>query len=621
MQIQPQGPVAVGTEVRVSVTLDNDDSGASSLRGTVTVAEGLTIRDVQIYYPHHGTCSVTGNMATCDFDEVAPRDSRAFVVYVRMPVAVGTYEVTAASGTRSVTQTIETENRVHILVTAQPHASRVDPGTLIPFFVTFWDHPATLPGTRFFLQFDAAGNPIETIEAPGWECSIDGSRARCAITASSTSCCPDRLVVTVKAERPGTITVDSSSDVPGTFERAVSELEVYRHIAVTTTADAGPGSLRAAFEEVNAHCDATPCKVDFAIAEPVPAEGWFTIVPETPLPVIDTQYAIVDGRTQTALTGDTNPRGPEVAIDGRNIGLGLEIHARCEAVVAGLALGNFQLNEGLWLAQDPPYCRRWLYDAPGQFFVADNHIGVDPTGTTAWPNLRGLRLDDATFVKVTRNVIADNLRSGIWMWRGWATITHNRIERNGASGIFFGPEVLYGEVLNNTIAGHPHMGVAVAHGAKEVDIRNNSMRANGGLAIDWGLDGPSPVLETGAFGPSNAPLLLSAVHDAAADQTVVTMTLRSRPLWAFSSAFVINLYANDGPDGDGETPIDEATFWQNLPGETFELRVKGDLTGKWINATSTRVHWLNSLRGPRTNAYLTGDSWTSEFSNTVQVTR
>ena len=278
--------------------------------------------------------------------------------------------------------------------------------------------------------------------------------------------------------------------------------------------------------QANAHCTPGPCRIVFEIPPPVPAEGWFTITPVEPLPAITADRVSVEGLRQTAFTGDSNPLGPEVAIDGHLARRGLKIVSRCEAVIEGLALGNFDEDYGLSFnagAGCPEAYR------PDRRAVASNTIGVDPTGTTPWPNLRGLNLDGA-LATVSKNVVSHNQFSGIGMWSGSAHFEHNRIESNGASGIFLGPQVEHVRSWNNVIANQREMGVAAARSKATVEIRGNAMKNNGGLGIDWGLDGVSPVDADDRDGPSNAPVLLSATYDAAQNRTLITLSLKSTPL-------------------------------------------------------------------------------------------
>jgi hypothetical protein len=391
---------------------------------------------------------------------------------------------------------------------------------------------------------------------------------------------------------------------------------VYRLIAVTSTADTGPGTLRAALDDANAHCSPGPCRIIFEIPAPVPAEGWFTITPESPLPPVLADRVTIEGSWQRHFTGDTNPNGPEIAIDGRLEGFaGLQMHARCESVVEELAIGNFRYGPGVtWSSHGGQGCvpedRRHVYN---------NHLGVDPTGLVAWPNLRGIAADDANGL-VQQNRISHNLRSGFWAWRGSLYIWGNRIQDNGASGIFLGPEVTSAELLQNTIANHPQMGVAVARGAQLVDIRQNAMRNNGGLGIDWGLDGVSPVDSDDAQGASNAPMLLSAVYNTFTQQTMVTFTLHSAPLGPYGNGGSIDFYENAAPDGDGELWLGSTIHPET--NKTITVPLQGDQRGKWINATWTRVHFIASQPpkdGIQSNSLFGGQTMTSELSNAIFV--
>jgi uncharacterized repeat protein (TIGR01451 family) len=634
------GKPAIGEIVPLHVTVDNEGPDeATNVRATVTVPPGMAIVHGSVTPPFAANC--TGDdqrqTITCSFGNLSTVE-RVIRLNVRMPAEVGTFGLTATavsdtpdpnSDNNTSTIDIETENRTRFWVFMNPVVSRVDPGDAVKLEARLTNSPANLPGARFSLDIRAVNGTIETIDAANWQCTIDGSRAECVIAAPTTSCCIDEpLQITMRTNgdpRGGEarVTIDAASEAPGDFfEQAQAIIELNRHVAVTSTADSGPGTLRAAFEEVNEHCATKPCKIDFALPAPVPAEGWFTITPETPLPAIHAQRVTLDATTQTAFTGDTNPKGPEVAIDGRHAGQGLEIHANCHAVVRGLALGYFDANQALWMSQDRQVCIDLPLQFVDKFEITGNHIGVDPSGTTPWPNLRGLRLDDAGGVQVTKNVISENRFSGVWMWRGAARLYENRIQRNGASGIFFGPEVGFGQVWANVIDEHPDMGVAVARGALNVDIRANSMRANAGLGIDWGLDGPTPIVDDDTGLPSNPPLLLSARYDPAANETLVTMTLRSTPLAPYWSSWTIDVYTNDAPDGDGERPVG-ARQLQAVPDGEFVVRVPGNHEGKWINATSTRVFTVMFSRPgqPRTESAGVGDTVTSELSNTVLVGR
>jgi hypothetical protein len=179
--------------------------------------------------------------------------------------------------------------------------------------------------------------------------------------------------------------------------------------------------MRTAIATANAGCSA-PCKIAFQILAPVPPSGWFTITPSTPLPPITADRVFVDGATQTAFPGDTNAAGPEVALDGRltNAGHGLELDSNCDAVVEGLSVGNFA-DHGIAVFGGPCSTR----DTADARRIAHNDLGVDPTGFTAAPNLRGALANKV--ISILDNVISGNRYSGVWAWSGDATIDKNRI--------------------------------------------------------------------------------------------------------------------------------------------------------------------------------------------------
>ncbi|MGH7484555.1 MAG: right-handed parallel beta-helix repeat-containing protein, partial [bacterium] len=390
---------------------------------------------------------------------------------------------------------------------------------------------------------------------------------------------------------------------------------------VSSTADAGDGSLRAAIDQANRGCS-EPCKIAFEIPAPVPEVGWFTIAPSTPLPPITSPRVFADAKTQTAFTGDTNPAGPEIAIDWRDTasGFGLESRSGCEGIIEGFSIGN-AADFGIAMTSDAPCANSTIVD---QHRIARNYIGVDPSGTVAAPNQRGVFVDNARGAEVSDNVISGNIFSGLWSWRSNVGVHHNLIGTaadgitplpNGRSGILIGPLVQSAEVVGNTISFNAEMGVAVARGAKLADIRQNSMRDNGGLGIDIGLDGPNAPVADDRLTQGNPPTLLSAIYDPATKTTAFTFTLSTAPIATFSSAAFIDLYTNDKPDGDGEKFIAEA-FVQNANGETSTLTIPGDLRGKWINATTTRVHFEGFAK-PSPEYLAGGDATTSEFGNAV----
>jgi hypothetical protein len=428
----------------------------------------------------------------------------------------------------------------------------------------------------------------------------------------------------------------SASIATGSAEStATAALQNYHAVTVTTIADSGAGSLRAAIEEANAV--GKPAKLLFHLPQPVPAEGWFTIVPASPLPPITVESMFVDGKSQTRFTGDTNTRGPEIAIDGHLAHQGLEIHSPCEAKVEGLVLGRFDANQGLWFTKSGP-CVTPPFTINDERWVSENYIGTDPTGTVAWPNLRGVRADFG-IGDVRFNLISGNTYSGMWVWvtadrPASLNIHDNRFGTaadgiaplpNGAAGILFGPRVS-ADVRRNLIANHPGMGIALdPKGTTYVEIRQNSMRDNGGIGIDWGVDGKSPNLSSDAdVSHPNAPVLIDSHYDASTNRTYITGTIDSqRPNGPNGVLIAPDFYANRAPDGDGEEWLRLGGYSEPAaPGQLFEAWVTGDYRGKWINAATTRSPIL-FITTPRVSTEADtpglGEASTSELSNAVPV--
>jgi len=596
-------------EVGLAIVNRGPDTARNNVL-TIEVPPGLEVVKVSAT---KGECDLTQRPVRCAILDVEYPGlyfpALYMSVHFRGPFADATYAVNfrvesetpdpdPSNNAKAVSFSTKLEADLGVLVHRSPNSERIDPGQV----TEFWAFVANgvrnnKPTTNVRVEYTATNGVIEKIEGFPQHpfdatCTIDGSKASCTIPLVPFDDAVDmKVLVRASNDRlAGATTLSmhaSGGDVPErdtTNDSAEHSTPVYKWIAVTTTTDSGPGSLREAIEYANANCSPGPCRIVFEIPAPVPAEGWFTITPLTELPAITAQRVSVEGARQTAFTGDTNPRGPEIAIDGHIAHRGLKMLAGCEAAVEGLALGNFDEDQGLWFgggANCPDGYR------PDHRLVEKNHIGIDPTGTTPWPNRRGIRADGG-YGTIANNVIAHNLFSGIWMWSSpFVAIRRNRIEDNGASGIFIGPQTTRAIISENTIANHREMGVAVARGKSRAEIRGNRMANNGGLGIDWGLDGISRV-DAGDVDTSNAPVLLSAIYDSGHNQTIVTMSIKSVKLGDYGNVAYIDFYRNATPDGDGEQPY-TWTYGQVDTEGTISVAVPGDLRGKWINATWTRV--------------------------------
>jgi hypothetical protein len=259
--------------------------------------------------------------------------------------------------------------------------------------------------------------------------------------------------------------------------------------------------------------------------------------------------------------------------------------------------------------------------------IHDNFLGVDPTGTHAAPNGRGIVFNERLYYSSTvvkGNLISGNRHSGIWMGRGLRnSISSNVIGLdtqyqplgNGASGIYVGPGASDADIRGNYVAFNHDFGIAIDRRAIGTDIGPNSIYANAQLGIDLGLDGP-----TAKSDPVPAPDILSATYDPASNKTILVVATSENPV-------IINptllLYASDAPHpsgyGDGQYLIGIVARFN--PAGNIAFAVAGDWRGKWVSATVTRNFFYGFLRTePVPSAeYPDTHSTTSEFSRAVRV--
>jgi hypothetical protein len=600
---------------------------------TIDIPPGLVLQRLS---GTEGDCDLTRRPVRCSLGDLAVTDPPAVYPHYMgteftAPFADATYVVTftvssdtpdpnPSTNTASVTFTTKLEADLGVLISIPPGPDRIDPGQSAVFWTFVGNDVRNSKTPNVRVDYAVTNGIIDKIDAPsGVSCSIDKATAVCTIEAIPRNL--GTITVTVKTTPDrlagkATLSMRATGDVPEKTpanNQTEKSFPIYQWYAVTTVADDGPGSLRDAIVQANANCTPGPCRIVFEIPPPVPAEGWFTITPVQPLPAITADRVSVEGLRQTAFTGNSNPLGPEVAIDGHLARRGLKIVSRCEAVIEGLALGNVDDDYGLTFdagAACPDGYR------PDRKAVASNYLGVGPDGTTPWPNLRGINLDGA-LATVSNNVISHNRFSGISMWSGSAHFERNRIESNGASGIFLGPQVEHVAIVNNVIADQRDMGVAAARSKARIEIRGNIMKDNHGLGIDWGLDGVSPVDADDRAGPSNAPVLLSATYDAAQNKTLITLSLKSTSLTSSEDRDgLVDFYGNSTPDADGERLLGTVHVDPDTNG-TITVSVPGDLRGQWLNATWTRdgpiEYSIESIPDRTTselsNAIFTGQGW------------
>jgi len=181
--------------------------------------------------------------------------------------------------------------------------------------------------------------------------------------------------------------------------------------------DSGPGSLRDAITRVNDDAHSATDSILFHIDHSVQ-----TIVLESPLPPI-THAVIVDGTTQPGFAGS-----PIIVLDGRNVGIGLDILGG-GSTVKGLVIQSCQAI-AIALEQN------------GGDTVEGNYIGIDVTGTNAVGNGTGVDIEAGAGVGTIiggigaskRNVISGNFGNGIVVFNGFGVLIEGNYIGTDASG-------------------------------------------------------------------------------------------------------------------------------------------------------------------------------------------
>lgn len=152
---------------------------------------------------------------------------------------------------------------------------------------------------------------------------------------------------------------------------------------------------------------------------------------------------------------------------------------------------------------------------------------------------------------------------------------------NGGSGIYFYRSADRIEVRGNVIAFNREIGIAMHPEARYVNVQENRIWGNGGLAIDDGLDGPSPAVST-EDGPLENPLVISAIYDQFAKKTTVRGS-------APAASFIV-LYASEACSFSGAAEAQRFVGGAKaLQSGDFTATVSGDLHGQWIAGTATRM--------------------------------
>lgn len=534
---------------------------------------------------------------------------------------VGTHTATFQTGSRSVKSVFEVVDQPSLRAGAQKATIyRIAPGQTVQYksFLTSDGGTATNVQLRHTLPQGGtfiAARPSD----PETQCTVTPQEVVCtratvphglAIITELDVIAPDRLTggtVQLRVE-----VTKNEQDADPRDDVFVLTSTLLRHLVVSNTNDEGSGSLRQALLESHLSCANEPCAIVFRIPG-TPADGAFEIRPRSELPVVR-GLVTIDGATQ---------QNGRIVLDGAEAGAahGLVIGPGCEIQILDLTITGFTWP-GIQ-AQTLPYA-----PCEGDFPVV--HPGVLIARNTITNNYRGVMVVDSAEIAIRGNTITGNRRSGIFAERtGFVEVTNNRIEANGASGIFLDTgkrnRLVYTSggavVTDNVIANHPQWGITRTNNG-EVQIQRNSIYGNRHPAIDLELDFETPNRPVDDyFTIPNKPVLLSAAYDAVQQATVVTFHLDHTP----GHPVYIDFYANDPAGIAPQWQMQEWAGTFDVPataGTNATIAIPRDLRGKLLVATTSRGRFTSFAKPPR----VTSDSHTlytrfdtSEPSNAVPV--
>jgi hypothetical protein len=248
--------------------------------------------------------------------------------------------------------------------------------------------------------------------------------------------------------------------------------------------DSGQGSLRQAM--LNANAIAGSGSVVFNI----PGPGPHTIQPASTLPIVADPLKL-DATTQPGFAGT-----PLIELDGTNAGAGVTgiLITAGESAVQGLVINRFENGIGL--------------TGGNENTIKTNYIGTDINGTGLLPNSQyGLLIVNSSVNQIGGNALTET----------------NRIAGNGANGI--------------TLIGS----------SQNVNIRGNSIFANGGLGIDLGNDGVTANDAGDGDGGENELFNFPVIYNWVISGTNVTITGEARP-----ESTIEFFKADNDPGGNGE---------------------------------------------------------------------
>lgn len=227
-------------------------------------------------------------------------------------------------------------------------------------------------------------------------------------------------------------------------------------ITVTNTNDSGAGSLRQAITNANANGFLDLIRFQIPTSDPNFANGVFTFRLTSALPPLTDNVTAIDGATQTLFTGDTNPFGPEIVLNGSLAGSSDGLNITSSSCTINSLVINGWGNSAVYIHTGSANTNR----------VIGSYIGTNASGNTSVPNgtassFAGITISGSSnnliggTSPIERNVISGN--------QGWGVAIENGASNNTISGNYIGLNAAGNAALGNGADG-VEMGSATASG-------------------------------------------------------------------------------------------------------------------------------------------------------------
>jgi uncharacterized repeat protein (TIGR01451 family) len=371
-------------------------------------------------------------------------------------------------------------------------------------------------------------------------------------------------------------------------------------LTVTSTDDNGPGSLRQAILDSNAHTSSENNRITFNI----PGGGLKIIQPASLLPAF-TQPVTIDGFSQPGASPNTQSAGDNAAymieLDGSKVtgfgkvGLRFTIP---NLIVQGLRITQWS-KTGLELASSDCV-------VAGNFITANTLGGITVSGS-------GNRIGGTALAE--RNIISGNIGgTGIDISSGNGNVILGNLIGTDMTGTaapgdqFWGVSIFDGsdnkigdgtEAGANVIAFHSSDGISIQSGVNN-SVRRNTMFSNF-FGIDLGSDDHTPNdagdTDTGANNLQNFPIITAATGSG--DSTTIEGNLDSAPNTTFTLDFYSSTQCNNSGNGEGQFFLGSSPVSTDASGKvTFNLRIPAPILGAVLTATATDPNGSTSEFSP-----------------------